>query len=142
MHKKWRKTGIIAWIDEDVDRIGMLVQPLEDAGFRVLKYRTVHEALASLEQIQEADLVLLDLILPTGREGERQIRYAGKTVLRQLRELHKTKPPVVVLSVVANEAILEKIDRLGVSVILRKPILPYSLKETVEQVLARRTPQP
>lgn len=62
-----------------------------------------HEALISLEQVRKAELVLLDLILPSGREGETGPRYSAKTVRQKLREFHKTRPPVIVLRVVSGK---------------------------------------
>ena len=126
-------TKLIAWIDEDRDKLGPIVWPLQEQGYTVKNYRDVKDALTAFDEILQADLILLDLILPSGEFGKSAGRYAGINILRKIRD--KTDTPVIILSVVTKEDILEQARQLGVSDIIRKPILPYTLKDKVEAIL-------
>mgnify|MGYP001462641506 CR=1 FL=1 len=69
----------IAWIEDDSDIIGGVVEPLESAGYQVLRFRTAEEALENLDQLRASDLLLLDLIMPTKETARRycQMLWTG-----------------------------------------------------------------
>ena len=52
-----------------------------------------------------------------------------------MRETHAVKTPVVVLSVLTNTRVHDELEKLDVSAILRKPVLPSELKKSVEHAL-------
>jgi CheY-like chemotaxis protein len=125
----------IVWIEDDSDVIEPVIRPLRLAGYLFVRLRTATEALEAVQQIREADLILIDLILPPGQAKDRFGRYAGLDVLRELRKVHNVKTPVVVLTVVTREDVLEQVEQLDVADIVRKPVLPSELKGRVERVL-------
>ncbi|MGQ9595003.1 MAG: response regulator [Anaerolineae bacterium] len=125
----------IAWIEDDTDVIDPVVGLLEQEGHRILRLRSVREALDAVGLIRECDLLLLDVILPPGEPDKEYNRYAGVDLIRQLREQHGVQVPIVVLTVVVNPEILEQLRQLGVRDIVKKPVLPSKLKERVERVL-------
>lgn len=125
----------IAWIEDDSDIIEPVIRPLKLAGHEFRRFRSATEALEAIGQIREADLILLDVILPAGPAERRFSRYAGRDVLRELRQVYGLKIPVVVLTVVTREDVLQEIRELGVSDIVRKPVLPLELKDRVERAL-------
>jgi CheY-like chemotaxis protein len=127
----------IVWIDEDTDIIGAVVRPLEQAGHEIVRIDTAGGALtpAAIEAMRSADLVLLDMILPPGDTEPNFGPYAGREILRQLRTVHGVTTPVLVLSVVTNPELREAIEALGVSGIVRKPVLPSELKRRAFAIL-------
>jgi CheY-like chemotaxis protein len=132
----------IVWIEDDTDIIEPVVYPLKQAGYIIMPLHTVKEALDSIEQIRNADLLLLDMLLPTGNldrlpSGRKLNYYTGKQLLEELRTTyHMTDLPVIVLSVVHREEVLEQLKKdLGVIDILRKPVRPSVLKMRVEEAL-------
>jgi len=127
----------IAWIEDDIPIINAVLRPLELAGYQFVRLRTAQEALEALDRIREADLILLDMILPPGQTDRKFGPYPGLEVLEELRQVHGVTTPVVVLSVVTREEVHRRLCELGVAKenILRKPVLPSKLKERVEQVL-------
>jgi CheY-like chemotaxis protein len=134
----------IVWIEDDADIIEPVVHPLKQAGYTILPLRTVKEAMDSIEQIRNADLILLDMLLPTGHlaklpSGRKLNYYTGKELLEELRTSYQmTDIPVIVLSVVHREEVFQQLKQLGVKDILRKPVRPSVLKARVEETLEAR----
>lgn len=126
---------IIAWVEDDSPVIAPVVRPLERQGYQVERFLTIKEVLDNLDRLRECDLVLLDIFVPTGSVEGNYGRYTGLKLLQQLRDLHGIKKPVIVLSVLTDPKILKELRRQNVADILRKPVLPSQLKETVERVL-------
>jgi CheY-like chemotaxis protein len=126
----------IVWIEDDVDIIGPVVRPLERAGFVIVRLRTAKEVFDNLPKLHQADLILLDMLLPDGGSGLELGRYTGLDIFRILKTQHDLKTPVVALTVVARQEVRKNLNDLGVADIIRKPVRPSELKERIEQVLA------
>ena len=82
-----------------------------------------YEALRLLEQ-GGTDLVVLDLRMP---------RINGLTVLQDIRALYRDLPVVVVTAAPGD------LSYLDVDCVLKKPIAPDKLVETVRQCFAKHT---
>jgi DNA-binding response OmpR family regulator len=128
-------TKKIAWIEDDVDIIGPVVRPLERAGYEIFRLRTAKEVFENVAKLHEADLILLDMLLPDGGSGLELGRYTGLDIFKELLENHALTTPVVALTVVAREEIRKNLRDLGVADIIRKPVRPSELKERIEQIL-------
>lgn len=127
----------IAWVEDDADLIYSIVKPLESQGFVIDVYRTAQEALDSVEQIRNSVLILLDLIIPSGKEhGSSDEEYEGVILLKTLRNKYQIDTPVIVLSTASSLQRFAKIaDSLNVSDILPKPCLPSKLERSVVAIL-------
>ena len=125
----------IIWIEDDVDIIGPVVRPLERAGFEILRLRTAKDVFDNVPKLHEADLILLDMLLPDGGSDLELGRYTGLDIFKELLENHALKTPVVALTVVAREEVRKNLRDLGVADIIRKPVRPSELKERIEQIL-------
>nr|MBC7245974.1 response regulator [Chloroflexota bacterium] len=126
---------VIAWVEDDSPDIAPVVRPLERAGYQIERFLTIKEALDNLDRLRECDLILLDIFVPRGAIERDYGRYTGLKLLQQIRNLYGIKKPVVVLSVLTEPKILKELKKQNVAAILRKPVLPSLLKETVERVL-------
>ncbi len=126
----------IVWIEDDVDIIGPVVRPLERAGFQIIRLRTAKEVFENIEKLHDADLILLDMLLPDGGSGLELGRYTGLDIFRILNLNHDLSTPVVALTVVAREEVRKNLRELGVADIIRKPVRPSELKERVEQIIS------
>ena len=126
----------IVWLEDDVDVIAGVVRPLEREGHRFIQLRTVAEAREHFDVLKQADLILLDMILPPGAAETTMPpgTYPGKELLREIRDAG-IDTPVVVLSVVAREDVRRELENLGVADVIRKPVLPSELKQRVDAVL-------
>jgi DNA-binding response OmpR family regulator len=125
----------IVWIEDDIDIIGPVVRPLERAGFQIVRLRTAKEVFDNIQKLHEADLILLDMLLPDGGSGLELGRYTGLDIFRELVQNHDLTTPVVVLTVVAREEVRKHLRDLGVADIIRKPVRPSELKERIEQII-------
>jgi two-component system response regulator RegX3 len=126
----------IVWIEDDVDIIGPVVRPLERAGFQIIRLRTAKEVFENIGKLHDADLILLDMLLPDGGSGLELGRYTGLDIFRILNLNHDLSTPVVALTVVAREEVRKNLRELGVADIIRKPVRPSELKERVEQIIS------
>ena len=125
----------IVWIEDDIDIIGPVVRPLERAGYKIVRLRTAREVFENIESLHEADLILLDMLLPDAGSGLELGRYTGLDIFRELKQNHGLTTPVVALTVVAREEVRVNLRDLGVADIIRKPVRPSELKERIEQIL-------
>ncbi len=130
-------TKKIIWVEDDIAIIKPLVRPLENAGYEIDYVLSVADALAKLEQIKQADLLLLDMIYPSGKGEDIEQRYPGLAVLEMLRNEYHVETPVIVLTVVSNPGVLERLKALTVADIINKPVRPSTLKSSVERVLEK-----
>lgn len=127
---------LIVWVEDDSPVIRSVVRPLERSGYRVEKYLNLGEALANIDTIGQADLILLDMILPKGNLTENFGRYPGLTLLRRLRNDYGLGQPVIILSVIREDEIRRELkEDLGVFRILTKPTLPSEIKRQVALAL-------
>ncbi len=125
----------IIWIEDDVDIIGPVIRPLERAGYKIICLRSVKEVYDNVQKLLDADLILLDMILPHGGVSMELSRYTGLDIYRDLKFNHNLTTPVVALTVVAREEVRNTLRELGAADIIRKPVRPSELKERIEQVL-------
>jgi CheY-like chemotaxis protein len=125
----------IIWIDDDTDIIYSVVKPLERAGHKFLRLHNVTDALEDFDRLRNADLIILDMILPPGKIDRTLGDYAGVDVLREIRANDVTTP-VVAFTVVTSDIISRQLKALEVADIIRKPVRPSKLKERIDQVLA------
>lgn len=121
----------IAWIDDDIEIIEPVVNLLRE-DHEILEYRTVGQALASADDILNADFVLLDMILPPGDLEEEPGHYSGIYLLKSLRERGSTQP-VLIFTVVNLDKIKPMAEPFPPVSYLRKPALPTELKKAVEE---------
>ena len=126
----------IVWIEDDSHIIYSVVRPLEKAGYEIVTIRDLEEAERRINEVLGAAIVILDLICPSCT-GE---RYPGLKFMRILRRDHDIKAPVIVLSVVSNQQVLDELKELGAMSVLRKPILPSHLADAVASCKGRQLP--
>lgn len=129
----------IAWIDDDIEIIDPVIQPLVRDGHEITKIRTIRDALDSAEVLRTCDLILVDMLLPAGDLDEDFGYYSGVPLLRRLREEHGVATPVIVFSVVDPDRVREGLDPLNVAGYVRKPALPSELKTAVDAVLGAQS---
>jgi len=125
----------IVWIEDDVDIINPVIRPLERAGYKIICLRTAKEVFDNVQKLLDADLILLDMILPDGGLSTELSRYTGIDIYRDLQTKYNLKTPVVALTVVTRDEVRNTLRDLGVADIIRKPVRPSELKERIEQVL-------
>jgi len=123
----------IVWIEDDLGIIRPLVRPLQNAGYQITTYSNVPEALKNMDIIRAADLLLVDLIHPTGVDNH-QPHFPGLMFIEKIRKEYRLQKPIVALTVVTNAEALGQLEKLNVRV-ENKPILPSRLKVVIEKEL-------
>jgi len=126
-------------IDDDADfRLAVQVA-LEAHGFELEEAATPEEGIRKVLSVNP-DLVILDVMMPTG--------YEGFDVAREIREKHKLIDlPIFMLTSVHS---VKKVpyrfapdeDYLPVDVFLDKPIEPEHLVATIQEMLGERREEP
>lgn len=101
-------------------------------GVEVKEFRRAEDFLASRRQVAAADLIILDRLLP-GMDG-----LAALEEIRKTPELART--PVMMLTVSAEKAYVQRAARLGVADYLLKPFTDETLVERVERVIGPMRP--
>ncbi len=122
-----RTRADILIIDDDFGMRELLALHLSHAGYRV---RTAEDAIEGGKALLAGvpDLVLLDMRMP---------HMGGDTLLELLRADEALKHlKIIVLTSIRNDAFLQKINDLGVSGLLAKPVDKDLLLKSIEKVLA------
>ena len=126
-------------IDDDADFLLAVRMALEAHNFEMEEARTPEEGISKVLSVNP-DLVILDVMMPTG--------YEGFDVAREIREKHKLIDlPIFMLTSVHS---VKKVpyrfapdeDYLPVDVFLDKPIEPEQLVDTVQEILGERREEP
>jgi CheY-like chemotaxis protein/signal transduction histidine kinase/CHASE3 domain sensor protein len=122
------KTVLI--VDDDIRNIFALMSALEARGLQVRVARDGVEALESLEQHEEIDLVLMDIMMPRmdGFEAIKRIRESAEARLSAL--------PIVALTAKAMREDHEKCMEAGASDYLPKPVNLENLTTVLKVWLA------
>jgi CheY-like chemotaxis protein len=129
----------LVWIDDDYDLIGALLYRLQEVGYRIEKRRTYQEALDDLSLILDCRLLILDILLPLGTQGEVGVEqnnfYTGLRLLQKLQDEYGFDKPVVVCSVVTQREIIHELERRADRVLYKPEVTATSLKDEVEKLL-------
>jgi CheY-like chemotaxis protein len=126
-------------IDDDPDFVLAVRMPLEAAGFEVDEASAAEEGIEKVLSVQP-DLVILDVMMPTG--------YEGFETARVIREEHGLKElPIVMLTSLHEKRqvpyrFAPDENYLPVDVFLDKPIEPDALVDTINEVLGERREEP
>jgi len=90
----------------------------------------------------ELDAVLLDIMMPPPDDIDPEIvgygRTTGVEICRKIRNL-KPNLPIIILSVVRDPGILQRINESGANEILNKPVFPGKISEILEKVFNERS---
>lgn len=128
----------ILWIEDDSYKIIELVLPLETDGCNVDIMESSNQVMSNIDNVYTYDLIILDLRIPEGIEHKNgNIKeYAGVDLLFKIRKKYPKKP-IIVLSVVSDLEILEKVQRANIKKIITKgSCLPSKLKNDVYEALS------
>ena len=133
----------IVWIDDDIDIIDPVILPLVRAGYRIIRLYTVSDALDALDEIRNADLVLLAMTIPPGSaasETPLDFPLSGMQLLYDLRNRYEVHTPVAVFTIVDSPELARQLNQIGIDEMIHKPIRPTELKVQVEKILLQHTP--
>jgi len=133
------ETKKILWIEDDADLLIGLVRPLEKDGHEIIIVKDEKEALETIEK-SNFDLILFDIIIPTGIPGDMgEVPFVGMRLLEKLLVGMKIKTPIIVLSVVHDSTMINRIYEMGAKKVLPKgAFLPSKLREEVYEMLGVR----
>ena len=115
-------------VDDDDLLCDMVAALLEIEGYRVTLAHDGVAGFALLEQVR-FDLILLDLVMP---------RMDGLQFMRKLHEERPGHPPIVVMSASVSAQIVEEGRGYGVAGMIKKPVQPQHLVDTVRTAIAAR----
>lgn len=134
---KVRKT--IAWIEDDIDELKPIMEPLEEDGFVFKSFRTYQQAIDGIDVLRKCDLIILDLILPPGKNVDGD-DHLGIELFKLLREKYRLTTPILIFSVVAHASDLlteEDLKKYDVRA-LAKPIRQERLMKDVYELVGLR----
>ncbi|MCK9592271.1 MAG: response regulator [Methanoregula sp.] len=135
----------LLWIEDDAVTIAALMKPLtEEAGCIVTNVRDF-EAAKEIISKDQFDLIILDIIIPSGRKfsssdeinATLKEEYFG---IQFLKTLSSDSPPVIVVTVVNDPEIIEKIRKIPCvkDTFDKGGLLPSVLKKSVLKNLKPR----
>lgn len=141
----------LLWIEDDASALGALVSGLRKDGWEIVTATSEEEAYQRLAKDDKWDAILLDIILPERENPTEQSLYLparrqliGLDVLTHINEHYsERRPPVIVLTKVANDAVHERLAELDVTQILVKGSLtPQKVTEAVHKAIGSGGSEP
>jgi DNA-binding response OmpR family regulator len=147
------KNKRILWIEDDYYHLQGLVKPLKKEGFEIIIAKCYEDAKKILDDNIDLDMVLLDLIIPYSLTGsivrkkkendyQNQVETPddlvenGINLFNYIRKDLKLNIPIIILSIVSNEDIINRLNENGANEKLQKlGMLPLKLKEVVLELL-------
>ena len=133
------ETKKILWIEDEADLLMGLVRPLEKDGHEIIVVKDESEALETIEKF-DFDLILCDIIMPTGIKGDMgDVPFVGMRLLEKLLIELEIKTPIIVLSVLREAPMIDKMYEMGAKKVLPKgALLPSKLRDEVYEMLGVR----
>lgn len=122
------KDKIILLIEDDKLIREVYAFTLEKAGFKVIASESGDEGYESAENYPDAKLIFLDIIMPN---------TSGIEILKKLKSNPKTqKIPVVLLSNLTDDKLLDEAMKLGASeYLLKAQISPAELADKAREII-------
>lgn len=127
----------IYYLDENLTDVDSLVDILEEEGYKVRSFRRDSVLIETLEHGASPDLLILDIMMPSGIWGKEETsngRITGLLVLKKIREIRK-KLCIIVYSVVKKRSVIEEAKKYNIAEYIIKPALPSDLIEKVKKAL-------
>ena len=126
----------ILWIEDDASKLMGLVRPLKKDGHKIIIATDEKEALELIEK-SNFDLILVDILIPTGRKyDEGNEHFVGMRLLKKLLVEMNIQTPIIVLSVVSDKEMIENMTSIGVIKVLSKGVLlPSKLRQEIYEIL-------
>ena len=123
----------ILLVDDEEGLAELGAKLLTTLGYRVAAYTEPESALAAFrDDIQGFDLVITDMIMP---------KMSGEELVQKILSL-RSDMPIIIYTGYTNMMAAEKIKRLGIKAVLRKPITIYGLSQAIQKVLNQRPAGP
>jgi|GEM_PF-1338007 len=122
-------------VEDDTDTAEMILMLLESQSYQArwattadTALRMLSPAIASEEQWNRPDLILLDLMLHD---------MSGDEMIKRLREMTQTVPPIIVLSAKPPQAIEKIALSIEAAAVVRKPFAVEKLLASISEVLSQ-----
>lgn len=126
----------ILWIEDDASKLMGLVKPLEKDGHKIIVAIDEKEALELIDKFN-FDLILIDIIIPAGIKNDKgDEHFVGMRLLNRLMVEMNIQTPIIVLSVVHDKEMVDKMFLMGVNKVLSKGVLlPSKLRHEIYETL-------
>ncbi len=129
------KTKRILWVESDGDILEDLVKPLKKEGHNVIIAKNRKKAIELIENF-EFELILCEVLIPSGEGIESDILSVGMQLLEKLLIEKKIETPIVVLSLVNDNNEVKRMKDMGVKkVLLKSAHFPAEIKKEIYKVL-------
>jgi two-component system response regulator VicR len=128
-------TKTILFVEDEQWLMEGMVEGLKAYGYNVICATNGTQALEQIET-KEIDLVLLDIMMPSGERIENTTfgRRTGVELCRILRDKMKLELPIVCLTVVTDPEIHHELRDLG-AVVKIKPALPSEIADVIKGLM-------
>jgi CheY-like chemotaxis protein len=110
-------------IEDDRLTLTALKHAMKEAGHEVDSAENAEEAINKVED-DEFDLILSDIMMPG---------ISGLSLITILRTVHLSKIPIIVMSALNNEPLLQAAREAGANDFIAKPFTRESLMEKIEK---------
>ncbi len=135
--------NIALWIDDDAQSLWDMVNPLIKEGWQIDYALNFQEAVEKIESTKKYDLIILDIIIPSGTSKYKSIEQLAKidNIQYGLKLLtimaDKLKVPVIVFTVVSDPIVLDQIRDFEIvkDIITKGQIRPSELKEKIFEII-------
>lgn len=126
----------VLWIEEE-GKTTLLhyKEPMVRAGYNIDIAESVTDAIELLRMV-DYDVLIIDLLLPEGKAFKGKEKYPGIKMIEIAKEMGITTERMMVMTVVDDEEVHQRIRKLGVKKIVVKRLMDIDdLKRHVDELL-------
>lgn len=113
-------------VDDSATSRMIIKRCFEVAGYQDANFYEAEDGIKAVSFLmkESIDLIVSDLNMP---------KMDGQTFIKKLHHLDETKKiPVIVISAMVNEEIAQQLTAIGVKAVIKKPLSPEKIIDTLE----------
>lgn len=139
---KKRKTPTILWVDDDIKRLRVFVDEMQDEGYEIIQAETPEEMEAVLSrERQNIDLIIMDLMLPIGHRISpvkvNNGRLTGLFLIERIKENKALKKiPIILFTIISDSSVSNWCKNHNVKILRKADVLPSELCQHVLSILS------
>ncbi len=130
----------ILYIEDEPYSMEYRIKMLKDKGYNVEIAEEVDSALKKLKQ--KYDLILLDIMMPSGNLPENEVKggyETGVALIKKIKESTNKNTPILVITANPSSQLRTKIEKIGVASYLTKPLHQIEFEEEIERILGENS---
>lgn len=129
-------TNRILWVEDEALKLEGLVRPLKKEGCEIDYAFSEYEAETKIKSGINYDIIIVDLIIPSGVDGDLGDRkLIGVDLITKIKVDLRIPTPILVVSIVNDTDVIRGLDKFIEFYLPKRALRPSKLKEEVDRII-------